>query len=97
MTLGVTFNLYHNVCIPGVSCGPPPDRPMVLLLGMSFDYGDRVVYMCRRRLTPVSTPVLTCGIDGKWDKAPECRGGWSAVICMEFAIVPSGVNFCDNF
>ncbi|KAK2150293.1 hypothetical protein LSH36_413g01017 [Paralvinella palmiformis] len=55
-----------------LSCGVPKNQPWVVILGSSFNFGDKVMYMCRQGLTPATEPVLICGKDGKWDKTPRC-------------------------
>ncbi|KAK7100185.1 sushi, von Willebrand factor type A, EGF and pentraxin domain-containing protein 1-like isoform X2 [Littorina saxatilis] len=57
------------------SCGPPPvsNRLQVKVLGRSYLYGDRVMYMCRRGLSASrNPPTLTCTETGEWDGVAEC-------------------------
>lgn len=67
--------LYHLKL--GVYCGQPPnnDAKNIMLMGRSYYYGDRIVYMCRRGLQPAQSPsILTCQEDGTWDKQAACIG-----------------------
>jgi len=65
-----------GVVVAGVSCrSPRSGRDMVVMARRTrFYIGDRLVYMCRRNLVPVSDPVLTCTSTGQWDKLPRCQG-----------------------
>ena len=79
--LSLTGRLSILVCT-GVSCGVPRSQPWVVLLGSSFNFGDKVMYMCRQGLTPATEPVLICGKDGKWDKTPRCLGNGDVCVCV---------------
>ncbi|CAL1545259.1 unnamed protein product [Lymnaea stagnalis] len=58
-----------------VFCDKPvvADTQKVMLLGRSYFYGDKVVFMCRHGFNSVPTPpVLTCLETGRWDAEPLC-------------------------
>lgn len=70
----LTWSTPQQVC-RRVSCSSPrSSRDLVIMAHRSrFYLGDKLVYMCRRSLVPVSDPVLTCTSTGHWDKQPRCQ------------------------
>ena len=58
-------------------CGRPEvkDPYSVMLMGTSYRYGDRLMFMCRFGFSPIRIPpVLTCLRTGEWDGEPICSG-----------------------
>ena len=60
----------------GVSCSSPRGSRDVVIMAnrRRFYLADKLVYMCRRGLVPLSEPVITCTSTGHWDKLPRCKG-----------------------
>ncbi|CAH1773668.1 unnamed protein product [Owenia fusiformis] len=58
-------------------CGKPAtnDRNVVIMgkATNQYNYRDRLVYMCRPGLSPISKRILTCMENGEWDITPGCQ------------------------
>ena len=81
----------------GLSCGQPTTNRRIRIMGRSFLYRDRVVYMCPPGQNPTTSPVLTCGQDGKWDKVPGCQGLTLSLYNMIRAWITARVTKVNTF
>ena len=87
-------NLFYSA---GKSCGEPTTNRRIRIMGRSFLYRDRVVYMCPPGQNPTTSPVLTCGQDGKWDKVPGCQGLTISLYNMIRAWITARVTKVNTF
>jgi len=79
-------SIWRVVVTVEVSCSSPRSTRdfIVMARRRRFYFADKLVYMCRRGLVPVSEPVLTCTSTGHWDRSPRCKGltaGLQVLLC----------------
>ena len=53
--------------------------------------------MCPPGQNPTTSPVLTCGQDGKWDKVPGCQGLTLSLYNMIRAWITARVTKVNTF
>jgi len=72
----VFFEVVSLAVVAEVSCSSPRSTRDYVIMAhrRHFFFADKLVYMCRRGLVPLSDPVLTCTSTGRWDKLPHCKG-----------------------
>ncbi|XP_064626004.1 sushi, von Willebrand factor type A, EGF and pentraxin domain-containing protein 1-like [Lineus longissimus] len=77
-----------------ITCGKPAMQPGVqLIIGRSYQYQDRVVYVCRPGLRPEGSSVLACLDTGQWSRTPKCKGMQSS---CKYSCKNGGVCVAQN-